>query len=187
MSVLRSVVLRVAIVTSLLLPAAVSANHAATEPSDGTVNSFIKVDPPKSVKPVPMMRGEHEAIDLSAFNGKLVLLNFWATWCPPCLRELPALDRLQQRLGSDRFEVVAVALDQKGYAGAREFYDRLNIKHLELYVGTVEAFGKEFPVDVFPANFMIDADGRVLSFMRSYADWDAPEAEQMIRQLLPAE
>ncbi len=162
------------------------ANHAATEPSDGTVNSFIKVDPPRVVKPVPMLRGESDPIDLSFFKGKLVLLNFWATWCPPCLRELPALDRLQQRFAGQDFEVVAVALDQRGYAGAREFYDKLNIQHLGLYHGSVEAFGEEFPVDVFPANFLIDPQGRVLSFMRSYADWDAPEADKMIQDHLQA-
>tara|TARA_R110002094_G_scaffold121246_3_gene116050 strand:- start:1060 stop:1611 length:552 start_codon:yes stop_codon:yes gene_type:complete len=161
-----------------------SANHGATEPSDGTVSSFIAVNPPKPVEPVPLFRGESTAIDLSVFQGKLVLLNFWATWCPPCLRELPALDRLQQRLGSERFEVVAVALDRRGYAGAREFYDKLNIEHLALYHGSVETFGKAFPVDVFPASFLIDAQGRVLSFLRSYADWDAPEADKMIEQQL---
>lgn len=160
------------------------ANHGATEPSDGTVNSFIEVNPPKEVKPVPMLRDESDPIDLSVFKGKLVLLNFWATWCPPCLRELPALDRLQQRLGGEGFEVVAVALDRRGYAGAREFYDKLKIQHLGLYHGTVEAFGEEFPVDVFPASFLIDPQGRVLSFLRSYADWDAPEADKMIQHHL---
>lgn len=170
----------------LSITAVAWANHAESEPSDGTVNSFIAVSPPKEVKAVALVRGESEAIDLTAFRGKLVLLNFWATWCPPCLRELPALDRLQQRLGSDRFEVVAVALDQRGYKGAREFYDKLNIQHLGLYHGSTEVFAEEFPVDVFPASFLIDPQGRVLSFMRSYADWDSPAADKMIQQHLQA-
>ncbi len=179
-AVVRSALLLLGLIIALVA----WANHAQTEPADGTVNSFIEVTPPKAIKPVAMVRNESEAIDLSAFRGKLVLLNFWATWCPPCLRELPALDRLQQRLGSDSFEVVAVALDQRGYTGAREFYDKLKIEHLQLYHGSAEAFAEEFPVDVFPANFLIDSEGRVLSFLRSYADWDAPAAENMIlRQL----
>ena len=170
----------------LMMASVAWANHAETEPSDGTVNSFIEVTPPKVIKPVSLVRGESEVIDLSAFRGKLVLLNFWATWCPPCLRELPALDRLQQRIGSENFQVVAVALDKRGYAGARECYDKLGIKHLELYHGTTEAFAQEFPVDVFPANFLIDPQGRVLRFLRSYADWDAPEADAMILKQLQA-
>ncbi|MEH6471198.1 MAG: TlpA disulfide reductase family protein [Halopseudomonas sp.] len=180
MSVLRSALL----LLGVMLSTAVGANHAETEPSDGTVNSFIAVTPPKSIQAVPLVRGESDAIDMTAFRGKLVLLNFWATWCPPCLRELPALDRLQQRLGSDQFEVVAVALDRRRYAGAREFYDKLKIQHLELYHGSTQAFGEEFPVDVFPASFLIDSQGRVLSFLRSYADWDDPEADKLIQRHL---
>ncbi len=181
---LRMAVLPLLGLLLMALSSGVFANHGESEPSDGTVNSFIKIDPPKTIKPVPLVRGQHEAIDLTAFNGKLVLLNFWATWCPPCLRELPALDRLQKRLGSDQFEVVAVALDRRGYAGAREYYDKLKIENLEIYTGSTEAFGKEFPVDVFPASFMIDSQGRVLSFLRSYAEWDDLAADRMIQQHL---
>lgn len=186
MSVLRSVLPTcVTLLAGLILSMPIQANHSETEPSDGTVNSFIKLDPPGVIEePVSLMRGQTEVIDLSAFKGKLILLNFWATWCSPCLRELPALDRLQQRLGSDEFEVVAVALDRRGYEGAREFYDKLEIKHLQLYTGSVEAFGKEFPVDVFPASFMIDSQGRVLSFLRSYAEWDDLDADKMIQRHL---
>ncbi|WP_421865970.1 TlpA disulfide reductase family protein [Motiliproteus sp.] len=121
---------------------------------------------------------------MDQFKGKLILLNFWATWCPPCLRELPSLDRLQQRLGSERFEVVAVALDRSGYEGAKAYYKRLGVEHLELYTGSKLAFSYEFPVDVFPSSFFIGADGRVLSFLRSYVEWDDPAADHMIREYL---
>ncbi|MFT5719985.1 MAG: thiol-disulfide isomerase/thioredoxin [Motiliproteus sp.] len=180
MLLLRSVL----ILLGLSVASMVWANHDDSEPSDGTVMSFIEVTPPESLGAVSLLRGETQEIELSDFRGKLILLNLWATWCPPCLRELPALDRLQQRLGSEHFEVVAVALDRRGYAGAREFFDKLNIKHLTLYHGSTDAFAAEFPVDLFPASFLIDSQGRVLSFLRSYADWDAPEAHAMIQRHL---
>jgi len=167
-----------------LLAAPVLANHSETEPSDGTVNSFIAVETPQPVMPLPMIRDNTESLSLADFEGKLVLLNLWATWCPPCIRELPALDRLQQRLGSDRFEVLAVALDDAGYPAVRSFYDRLDIKHLGLYMGRIEEFARQFPVDVFPASFFIDARGRVISYMRSYADWDDPQADALIQRYL---
>jgi len=173
------------LIGSLLAPA-VFANHEETEPSDGTVNSFIELDPPQTVEPVQLVRNGEETIDLSAFKGKVVLLNLWATWCPPCIRELPALDRLQQRLGSDRFEVVAVAVDRAGIEGARKFYKEQHIQHMALYTSTVEEFGRAFPVDVFPASFFIDADGRVLSYLRSFADWDDPQADAKVRAYLAA-
>lgn len=156
------------------------ANHAETEPSDGTVNSFIPVDPPRGVEPVKLVRNASEALDMSAFRGKVVLLNIWATWCPPCLRELPALDRLQARQGDKDFEVVAVAVDRAGLEAIQGFYDRLQIRNLTLYHSTAEEFGRAYPVDVFPASFFLDREGRVLSFMRSLADWDDPAADRLI-------
>ncbi|HEY5716984.1 MAG TPA: TlpA disulfide reductase family protein [Motiliproteus sp.] len=160
------------------------ANHETNEPSDGTVNSFIELDPPQPVVPVRLVRNGRDAIDLSAFKGKLILLNIWATWCPPCIRELPALDRLQQRMGGDRFEVVAVAVDRAGIAAARSFYQQQDIQHMQLYTSTAEEFGLAFPLDVFPASFFIDAEGKVLSYMRSFADWDDPRADAKINGYL---
>ncbi|WP_210396085.1 TlpA disulfide reductase family protein [Motiliproteus sediminis] len=160
------------------------ANHEETEPSDGTVNSFIVLDPPQVVEPVKLVLDNQQSLDMSAFKGKVVLLNLWATWCPPCIRELPALDRLQQRLGGDDFVVVAVALDRAGFDAVKTFYDDLKLEHLALYTSTTAEFGRVYPVDVFPASFFLDRDGRVLSYLRSYADWDDEQADEMVRRLI---
>jgi thiol-disulfide isomerase/thioredoxin len=160
------------------------ANHGLTEPSDGTVASFIEVDPPRKLDPVAFFREGVQPMDLSAFRGKVVLLNLWATWCSPCLRELPALDRLQQRLGGDDFVVLPIAIDRQGIQAVSAYYEKLEIKHLGRYIGTAEEMGKAFPIDVFPASFFIDREGRVLSFMRSFVDWDAPEADQLIQSYM---
>src|SRR6059036_412289 len=71
---------------------------------------------------------------LADFRGKVVLLNVWATWCEPCREEMPTLDRLQARLGGERFQVVALSVDQQGASIARKFYDEFAIKALPLYV-----------------------------------------------------
>lgn len=170
------------ILSLLCLP--VVADHEKTEPSDGTVNSFIELDPPQVVEPVKLVLDNRQALDMSAFHGKVVLLNLWATWCPPCIRELPALDRLQQRLGGDDFVVVAVALDRAGFDAVKAFYDELKLEHLALYTSSTEEFGRVYPVDVFPASFFLDRDGRVLSYLRSYADWDDEQADALVRRLI---
>lgn len=169
---------------TLLLCSVVSAHQSESKLSDGTVYSFIPINPPLIINSVSFMRDGSEEVSLEDFHGKLILLNFWATWCPPCIRELPALDRLQQRLGSEHFEVVAVALDRAGFEGASSYYQRLGIEYLGLYTGSKLNFSYEFPVDVFPANFFIDPQGRVLSFLRSYVDWDDPAADRLIQQYL---
>jgi thiol-disulfide isomerase/thioredoxin len=73
-----------------------------------------------------------KARTLADWKGKIVLLNLWATWCLPCRKEMPALDRLQQELGSDAFEVVALSVDRAGRSGARKFLDEAKVGKLAL-------------------------------------------------------
>jgi len=76
-------------------------------------------------KPVPELRfndAEGRAHTLAEFRGKVVLLNIWATWCEPCREEMPALDRLETKLGGERFHVLPLSVDQQGPAIARKFY-----------------------------------------------------------------
>jgi thiol-disulfide isomerase/thioredoxin len=163
-----------------------AAGHSATEPSDGTVRSFRAVDPPRAVPDFAFFDGAGRTVGLGALRGKVVLLNLWATWCPPCIRELPALDRLQGRLGGESFTVLALSLDRSPAQTVAAFLRRLEIRHLDLYVDPHLAAQAAFPVDVLPASFILDRQGRVVAFLRSYADWDAPEADEMIRGYLAA-
>ena len=175
----------VALIATLILAAPVEAYHAESEPSDGTVRSFRAVDPPRPVpESVNFTNAQGERLRLVDFQGQVVLLNLWATWCPPCVRELPALDRLQQRLGGKDFQVVAVSLDQGGASQAQPFFDRLGIEHLTLYLDPRSRVGHYFPIDVLPANFIIDRQGRVSHYLRSYVDWDAPEVDTLFNDLI---
>ena len=99
--------------------------------------------------------------NLTDYRGKWGGVNYWATWCPPCIRELPALDRLQGRLGGDDFAVVTLALDAGGAAEAAPFFTRLGIRHLALYVDPERRIGELLPDDVLPASFFLDREGRV--------------------------
>jgi len=176
---------------SLLLCAVLAnashAYHEANEPSDGTVASFRPLEPPVALpSALQIVDGDGRVLPLEAFRGRVVLLNLWATWCPPCVRELPALDRLQARLGGDDFTVVAVSLDAGGAPVAAPFYERLEIRHLGLYADPSRVIGTVLPDDVLPATFMVDRDGRVVSFLRSYVDWDDPSADAMINGMVKA-
>lgn len=161
------------------------AYHEANEPSDGTVKSFRAVQPPTPLPASSFVEdGDGKAVPLASYRGKIVLLNLWATWCPPCVRELPALDRLQARLGGPDFDVVTVSLDQDGAARPGAFFERLNIAHLPLYVDPHKRLGRFFPTDVLPASFVIDRQGRVTHFLRSFVDWDDPGAAEMFLGLM---
>ena len=169
---------------SLLICTEVSAKHEANEPTDGTVNSFRWLKTPLSLSDVPIHSDEGKRITLSEFDGKIVLLNLWASWCAPCVRELPALDRIQQRHSGDDFVVVAVSLDSDPLLARKLFIDRLAIEQLKLYIEPAEQLGRFFPIDVLPASFIIDRQGQAMGLLRSYVDWDDPQADTLIKRLI---
>lgn len=158
----------------------VVAHHSKTEPTDGTVRSFRAVTPAIQVPQFYFKDGNGKTIDLAAFKGKIVLLNVWATWCGPCIRELPALNRLQKQFADSDFTVLAVSIDKEGLEVVKPFYDQLKLNSLNMYSDANRAMGVFFPMDVVPANFIINREGMLVSFLRSYINWDDPEVTNMI-------
>ena len=98
----------------------------------GEMAEFAYAFPPRGAPEIPFEHAGRE-ISLTDFKGRTVLVNFWATWCAPCLKELPSLDALQGQYGGRDFEVVAIAADPRGPAAAQTYLDRLGIENLELY------------------------------------------------------
>jgi thiol-disulfide isomerase/thioredoxin len=141
-------------------------------------------------KPVPELRfndAQGREHTLTDFRGKVVLLNIWATWCEPCREEMPALDRLQAKLGGERFQVLALSVDQNGPAVARKFYAETGIKALPLYIDpTAKA---AFTVDAagLPASLLIDRQGREIGRHLGAVKWDEPEVVERLRRAIAAE
>lgn len=150
----------------------------------GDLSAFVKKSPPAPIADVAFMDGSGAPKKLSDFQGKVVLLNLWATWCAPCKAEMPSLDRLQQNLGSDDFEVVALALDRKGRAVAQKFLDDLNIKALTLYIDETAKVGAPLGVVGMPVTILIDREGKELGRLVGEAEWDSEAAITLIKQAL---
>ncbi len=159
------------------------ATHKTNETYDGTIKSFRWLKSSITVAEVLIQNEQQESIELARFNGKIVLLNLWATWCPPCVKELPALDRLQRRLGGDDFIIVAVSLDEDLNL-ARQMFSDLSIQSMVLYSQSAENLGRHVPVDVLPTTFIIDRDGRAMGLLRSSINWDDPELDNLISRLI---
>lgn len=121
---------------------------------------------------------------LDAYYGKLLLVNFWATWCPPCRHEMPALDALHAELGGDDFAVLAINLDRNGLTRAQEFYAARNIDALEILVDERMAASGRLRVVSLPTSLLIDPGGREIGRIVGIADWNGEGSIEFFRNVI---
>ena len=122
-----------------------------------------------------------QEISLAAFRGKVVMLNFWASWCSPCLRELPSINRLQARLGGDQFTVVALNVDRGGKSVAERYTRRLKLDKLALYIDQSNNAAKTMKLKIMPTTIIFDAEGREVGRLVGAAEWDTEEAINLLK------
>ena len=119
---------------------------------------------------------------LGDFRGRTILLNVWATWCPPCRGEMPALDRLNARVGGDKFAVVTLALDSPAKADA--FLRQIKATTLQAYADTEGQAMSTLGVTTVPTTLLIDAQGREIGRLSGAAAWDEKPAVELIQSYL---
>lgn len=141
-----------------------------------------------SSKAVPELRftdGNGMPLSLDDAQGKVVLLNIWATWCGPCREEMPALDRLQATLGGRDFEVIAVSIDtgDEGLAAVKRFYAEVWVRNLRVYHDTSATAGFQVGAVGVPTTLLLDREGRELGRMSGAAEWDSAAAVALIEGL----
>tara|TARA_Y100001960_G_scaffold29742_1_gene25929 strand:+ start:171 stop:608 length:438 start_codon:yes stop_codon:yes gene_type:complete len=98
-------------------------------------------------------------INLNQYKGKLVIINFWATWCAPCKKEMPSLDKLYQTDSFKNLQVFAVNMEQPNTLKTKNFFDNLNIKKLEIFFDSNLNFVKEFKLRGVPTTILINKKG----------------------------
>ena len=122
---------------------------------------------------------------LADFKGRTVLLNLWATWCIPCRKEMPALDRLQAKLGGPDFQVVAVNIDTARLDRPKLFLADAGIAHLPLYVDSTAGVFQTLRTDGqalgLPTTLLVDPNGCEIGVMAGPADWGSADAEALIQ------
>jgi thiol-disulfide isomerase/thioredoxin len=139
---------------------------------------------PRQLPEIQFENGQGEAMSLADFRGKVVLLNIWATWCAPCRREMPTLERLQATLGGPAFQVVALSLDRKGLPVVQEFYTELGLETLPIYVAESGDAQRALSVLGLPTTLLLDRDGNEIGRLLGPAEWDSPEMVGIFREYL---
>jgi thiol-disulfide isomerase/thioredoxin len=123
-----------------------------------------------------------ETHTLDNYRGKVLLVNFWASWCPPCIYEMPELTRLQRQLADRPFEIIAINVGEKKYK-VHKFTRLINFELPVLLDTSNQAF-KDWQVQTLPTSFLVDANGVVRHKIRGNPGWEQPDTVSMIEQLI---
>jgi len=138
-------------------------------------------------KPAPEVRFADEKggnVSLKDFRGRWVLLNLWASWCAPCVEELPSLAGLQSAMPAERFAVVAVSLGPEDAEGARAFLARHGADALAVHLDSGKSLIRAFGAYGLPLSVLVDPQGEEVARAFGPAEWDAPEAIAYLRGIV---
>ncbi|SLN56390.1 TlpA disulfide reductase family protein [Oceanibacterium hippocampi] len=150
----------------------------------------------KSVRPArltPFTTAAGETVDLGHFRGKVVLLSFWASWCAPCLYEMPLLDRLAREMAGADLAVVPVSIDERGLPAAAAFYRAHGLRDLGIYLDPDQRTAyfdgtnrndAEFALYGLPISYILDRQGRVMGYITGAVDWQSDAAARLLRHYL---
>ncbi len=142
--------------------------------------------------PIVLQRLGGGRTELSSFVGKVVLVNFWATWCPPCRRELPILERLQQTADPRQLEVVPISIDRTNAAAVVAFMRDIGVRRLQSYhdpegrIAQPPATADTVPFVLYsmPINFVINRQGRIAGYITGEVDWTSREALALLEHYM---
>jgi len=155
------------------------------EAAVGDLAGFTALDRAYSVAGLTFNDKDGNVKTLADWKGRTVLLNLWATWCPPCVAEMPSLDQLQKDLGSEDFEVVAVSVDTGADAKPKGFFQKVKIANLGFYhdpeistLGTLKKNGLAFGL---PATLLVGKDGCALGVLNGPAEWASEDAKRLVK------
>jgi thiol-disulfide isomerase/thioredoxin len=168
----------------LLLLTRAGVEAGAAEPP--RLGEFIPVSPPQPAPPFSFADPGGNTVSLADFSGKLVVLNLWATWCAPCLREMPSLDRMQARLGED-VVVLAISEDRGGGKIVEPFIEKLGLKSVKFYLDPKSKAEQAFKVQGLPTSFVISREGHVLGRVEGAAEWDSPKLLDTLKSFLASD
>lgn len=160
----------------------------------GDMEKLVIHDEPRPRLETPFENAEGEELHISDFAGKVTLVNFWATWCPPCRKEMPSLDRLRGAMAGENFELIAISMDAASTEKIQAFFDKVpqsggephKIEHLDIYREPTLRIGQEGRIPGLPVTLILDREGREIARLQGEADWDTPEARRMLEAIVAA-
>jgi thiol-disulfide isomerase/thioredoxin len=155
---------------------------AAPAPS-ASESRFVKL-PGGDFGAVAPVDGKGQPADMAPYRGKNLLVNLWATWCAPCIEELPSLGQLQQELGGDNFQVVTIAIDERDLSKIEPFLAQHGAGNLPALIDRDRTIDKVAKVIALPTSLLVDRDGTVKGMLTGDARWNCGQALEAVKAFI---
>ena len=146
---------------------------------------FVAVNPPQPLPAFVFEDSKGQTLRLADFRGHAVLLNLWATWCGPCIEEMPALDKLQALVGADKLTIIALDQERNASVGVTAaFFKRHGVQNLQIFNDPSGRISSLLHVSVLPMSILIDSDGHEIGTVEGSVNWAEPDAVKFIEHQL---
>lgn len=147
-------------------------------------NNFVVHDSPLPVANIQFENEGGQLLSLTNFRGKVIVLNVWATWCVPCRKEMPTLDRLQDALGGADLQVVPLSIDRGGIDAIRKFYAEISVQKLGAYVDKSGRALRDLSALGLPTTLIVNRSGQEVARIVGPAEWDSAELAHFLRPII---
>ncbi len=151
---------------------------------EGSMKKLVFSSEPIAASAVAFVSADGGETTLEAYQGKHIVLNFWATWCAPCRKEMPGLAELQREMGGDDFEVVTIATGRNPLPAMQRFFEEIEVDNLPLHRDPRQKLSREMAVLGLPVTVILDPEGNEIARLRGDADWDSDSAKAIIGALI---
>ena len=139
------------------------------------LKNLVLIKNPKSYEGVTFMDTNQKNVNLDDFKGKLIILNFWATWCAPCKEEMPSLDNLQSSVILDNLKIFPINIGQEDISKSTSFFKELNIKNLDIYIDAPVTLAKKFSLRGVPTTILFNKQGKEFARIMGSIDFNDEE------------
>jgi len=150
----------------------------------GAMKRFVFHDKPKPAPIGVFLDAQGKEVSFADYKGKVILVNLWATWCAPCIKEMPDLNELQKSLGSEKFEVVLLSENQDGIESSLAFLKENNITHLKTYHDFDRNIARSLKSNALPTSVIINAEGNEVGRLLGPAEWNSGDAKALLNFII---
>ncbi len=152
---------------------------------DGDMKKLVIHDTPEATSDAPFnLADDAGTATLADYKGKYVLVNFWATWCAPCRKEMPQINALQKEFGGDKFEVLTIAVGRNSPEGIQRFFAEAGVDSLPRHQDPQQQLASQMGIFGLPITVILDPEGREIARLRGDADWSSASARAIIKTLV---